>query len=292
MGERGGDGVVSRWCRGKSGKKHAWRWMRTLGRRDARPGKTACQQPSLMVCEACLQQCLMDCKSHDPGGCRPCAKRYRREVRSVVAEQLQSAEDGTLWFVTLTAPGSVTGESHDDHVDGDAVARWNEQVPGMWNRFVEELKRSIPGFSGLAYVKVGERQKRGTLHLHAAIRTQRRVELLPATLVRIQEVGIRLGFGRQTKFARVKNSRADREKVASYLVKDVACPPLWVGERRAGARWRRMRVFTASRNWGTTIAQVRARARSWFEDTFLRSTAEEPQAPATHEPTPAVPLPS
>lgn len=276
-------GDVPERCTGTSRGRHSWRWMRTLVGRGPSSTQRRCRQPKVLVCDGCLRQCLGNCESHDSRVCPSCAKRYEMLVRKVVTEPMTSAAPGTLWLWTITAPGALTS-GHGE----TSVQQWNESLSLRWNRFIEELKRSIPGLGGLEYIKIAEQQDRDALHLHIVLRTKRRIILSRAMLTHIRRLATHFEFGRQIDFQRVGDAAADRKQVASYITKNVAQTPVQVGSREDEARPKRIRVWTASRKWGKTLAQTAAQSVERFASMLRRALGPsvDPRSVVTQEPSP------
>lgn len=68
--------------------------------------QTPCLKPVLFHCTKCPDFYLAVCNSKDAEYCEPCEARYRSRVRSVLRIPMMASRPGSVFLVTLTAPGS------------------------------------------------------------------------------------------------------------------------------------------------------------------------------------------
>jgi hypothetical protein len=178
-----------------------------------------------------------------------------------------------MFFITLTAPGDCqhidkrTGEVCEcTPMEGVDPAIWNALLPGNYSAFIVYMRRL---FGEVEYAKAVEvqmlrlrRTGRGLLHLHVIVRV--RVDLTHH-VEELRRLAIRWGFGheftvepfhpRHVHYLANYGSKACDDRQHIDLV------DLKTGEIIHGPR--RMRTFTCSRNYGDTIAQVKAQQREW-----------------------------
>lgn len=216
---------------------------------------------------------------------------------------------GRVYMLTLTAPGSAehspdggrrlcecttterlpngTPRMLNDEV---ALAEWNGLVGRNWNNFVTDLRRmlGVP----VEYSAAKEIQARGALHLHVPIRFGGWSERLnrrdrSGCPFLIKKLAMRHGFGHSVDLREVAGD--DIERVSWYPAKYVSkaaaarddAPYMHpvTGELGRG-RWR---TWTASRNWGDTMAAIRAAQRAWAQEAAAaaagRGSARDERAP-------------
>ncbi len=177
--------------------------------------------------------------------------------------------DGYLYLLTLTAPG------RDAHtlpsgapcpctpVGGVDLAEWNASHSRRWNHFRTLLRREYPGVQFFRGVEV---QRRGALHDHAM--TASEVQLHLPT---VRRLAMRAGFGHSVDLAPCEpGSRKAAYYVSKYVTKatDAREDVPWAadvvdietGEVTRKVIAGRYRTWSMSREWGDTMAAVRARA--------------------------------
>ena len=147
---------------------------------------------------------------------------------------------------------------------GVHIGQWNGVCSARLNRYIGDLRR-LTGVQ-VQYFRAVEVQARGALHFHLILRMERSRGIAVTTKA-LRELAFKHGFGHEVKLDPVDSSRA-----ASYVAKYVskACSERasmpWV-DRKTGevcAGNGRYRVWTASRRWGLTMAQVRAAQAAWW----------------------------
>lgn len=219
-----------------------------------------CDRPVWFRCDDCGALTTARCNVKDIRGCEPCAERYRRQVRWRAGDGI--AKPGQTLALTITAPGASTlpwDTGKCNHVasiecsgkmgcrvDKALAAAWNGEASPNFNHLLQDLHREYGAFE---YFRAVEVQERGLLHYHLVIKVK-------SAAVWNQSVCRRLAtkhaFGSQVKL----DMRPALEKLGGYLAKYVSKS---VSERRSapmpeGKTWR---VYSASRNWGMTMAQIR-----------------------------------
>jgi hypothetical protein len=235
--------------------------------------------------------------------CEPCSDLYAGDVRTVAAA---IPDTSAALFLTLTAPGFGTGhhqatarrKCHPNgytcptcgehvrcgrlHRKGDSVAgaplhagcldyasmaAWQLAMPALWSETNRRIQRWCRdhGYQ-LSYLRVGEAQARGAMHVHVLMVTD-----APADDVRriAQAATVPAGFpleharwGEQTRCQSLpaltgdqdadNRARKQRSKAATYLskyvAKDVADPAVFAGgstETVVGAHLARLRHAVA-----------------------------------------------
>jgi hypothetical protein len=122
--------------------------------------------------------------------------RALRRARSVVRRKVMSARLDHL--LTLTYRDNVV----------DLARAWED-----WRRFVRSVRDSFPG--GWTYVVVAERQARGAVHFHAAVRGFQKVRLLRSLWLRV------VGEGNIDVRAPGRGAAWKGHRLARYLAKYV-----------------------------------------------------------------------
>lgn len=222
------------------------------------------------------------CGSRDETYCPPCAHTYRNRVRLVALGIPADEAEGTSLMLTVTAPGvrahEVGGQGSGVWCEctppgGVDLAQWNGKAGEYWNRLLEDLKRKF-GLE-LAYFKVTEVQERGAFHFHVRVRI---ISGRWPSKAELRALVIHHGFGHEVK-ADWDKDRADGGKnAAAYCAKYVskavtlrkAVP--YVHPRTGEVGPGRWCVYSKSRNWGVTMAGVKAnQARFWVERPDIKS---------------------
>lgn len=261
------------WC-GRS----AWRFAGHGSSTASTVEHDECERPKWLACVLCGEVMQVRCKSARASRCMPCSERHRRAVATVMREGAASKAIGSLFFVTLTAPGADRlpwDRSKCSHaaavtcsgelgcrVQVGAAAAWNASAPKRWSYFRQFLQRSL----GLEVALVGswETQERGMLHRHVLVRvegvvSQRRFD------VAVRSYAARYEFGRKRDVQLLSDPVRSAWYLAKYATKagdDRATTPFL--DRASGDLFGgRYRSWSASRNWGVTMASVWAAQRRW-----------------------------
>lgn len=258
--------------------------LRPLGYlRGPRPDGLDCDRPLLVVCRGCDYRTAWACSGHRESRCRPCAARYRRRVRSV-AESGMRRPEGFLYLLTLTAPGERAHRLPSGDwcactpPGGVDLAEWNASHSRRWNHFRTLLRREYPDVQFFRGVEV---QKRGALHDHSMTHST-----VPIDLRVVRRLALRAGFGHSVDLAGcAPGSRKAAYYVSKYVTKatDSRDDVPWAddvvdvrtGEVTRGVVPGRYRTWSMSREWGDTMAEVRARAAAYAS---ARAAAAEGQA--------------
>jgi len=250
-----------------------------------------CARPLLRVCVrlGCGFQQFLPCKSPRSSVCGECSIRYRRRVQCIAKSGL--GRDGFFeYFLTLTPPGDrqhckkpgcdqAPYCSHEQcectGLDGTDLARWNAQHGARFNHFRTRLRRELA--PDLQYMRGCEAQDgkhlqaadvgRMGLHDHLVMRTKH-----PLDVRDIRALAMAAGFGHSVKLVPIRaGSRAEAYYISKYITKssDVRADVPWVadvidvetGELFEGVRVPgRYRTWSMSRDWGLSMADVRASA--------------------------------
>lgn len=250
------------------------RWV--YGGRASTP-HPRCERPELLRCAACGATQVRRCRRASRVKCRPCAETYRHNVARVMRSGLRDDEPGQF-FVTLTAPGEQQHSLPNGEVcpctppGGVELAWWNSTVGRRWSEFMIYLRRMV---GDVQYVKAAECQRRGAIHFHALVRCA-------ANLMRrkseIRALAIAFGFGHSIDIRRIASAEIV-SYCAKYASKSVderaACP--WL-DRETGEVTGAMRVrtWTCSRRWGSSMRAVRASQAAWWVG---RTQPAEPAEP-------------
>ncbi len=259
---------------------HVWRVVSYSNPAEAEEGY--CDQPKKFACQLCGEVVRCRCGVSSSKRCEPCGKTYRRRVGRIIRNGCLS-RPGDLLFLTLTAPGE---KAHTDKFgrqcpctpdEGVEVGEWNQGLPKRWNRFVEDVRRKL-GIE-LEYLKSTEVQKRGALHLHVMARVVRPSPIRKAS---IRRLAIAHGFGHELEL-RELTGRGSVAAHARYCAKYVSKTV----DERYSVPWGdevgnpRMRAWTASRDWGVRMLDVKAEERGWWSErqgTTAESTERAPAA--------------
>lgn len=243
---------------------HRMVWLR---RAEAHVQHTRCDQPVWGGCDACGERRLWRCGSSNVEACRPCGERYRRRVGRIVCSG-KRLPGGTIVMLTLTAPGDQVHHLPNGEAcpctpaGGVELAEWNANLGQRWNRFCQDLRRHLG--QQIQYFKATEVQARGALHLHVPLRLVVGTQLHLPT---IRAMAIAHGFGHSVDLRTVKNE-VGLWYVAKYVSKASAM--------RSSVPWRKVdqdsgelrltptyRTWSASRQWGLTMAAVRQAQQEW-----------------------------
>jgi len=180
---------------------------------------------------------------------------------------------GDKWMLTLTAPGDsphFIGRSNEvcpcTPAEGINLHEWNSTASRAFNLFMTDLRRHFGQDVQVQYFKAAEVQKRGAIHFHLLLRFER-PRHLKATEVRA--LAIHHGFGHSIQWDHLEGEDG-QAKVSAYVAKYVAkaadqrAEVPWVdletGEVITGARYR---TWTASRQYGDTMKDIRHRRREY-----------------------------
>jgi hypothetical protein len=274
-----------------------------------RPGLD-CRNPVPWVCHRGCRW-FGNCGDRRASRCKPCAGRHRRRVRAIALSGATVAGERS-YFVTLTPVGDrvhCKRPGCDRAPDcghelcpctvegGPDLADWNASHGRRWNHFVTALRRVAPDvqFMRGCEVQDGKRRtdKRGRqgLHDHVILRTR---YALDEKLIR--RLAVQTGYGHSVTMDDM-HPGSDRE--ASYVSKYIS--------KSADARWdvpwradvidvetgeltrqlvkARFRTWSASRNWGTTMVQLRAEAAVWARANLSSSPTADLPAATPLEPT-------
>ncbi len=246
-----------------------------------------CEAPKRVVCLACGLAHSIRCSASARSRCGPCSKSYRHRVRRVFLSGWTDRPTDRLYFVTLTAPSERGGHLMPSGQmcpctppDGIVLAEWHARLGRRWNDFVTDLRRE---FGDVQYAKAAEvQEERGAVHFHAFFRCE-----ADLPLARVRKLAMRHGFGHEVDL-KVVAASDDAARSALYASKyasksadarsDVDWLDLVSGEIRRG--WPRLRVWTASRGWGDTMAGVKAVQAAWARTRAGAAEASDSPAPA------------
>lgn len=249
-----------------------------------------CECPYWLVCSGCGSRRLVRCGRPSMRACGPCGLRNKARVHRVASSGLHVGRSGL--FITLTAPSWV------EHFmpNGDAcrctgggcpdLASWNASAGKRWNRMVQELRRDI---GEVEFFKAAEVQRRGALHFHALVRGQ---GPLVVSKVYLRRLAGKHGFGHEVDVQPVEprhwgyvakyasKAAGDRcdvpwrgkrwvgghryEQLTDYVTGEVTTLRIGTSERRQVEAYRATyRTWSCSREWGDTMAYVRAAQGHW-----------------------------
>lgn len=244
-----------------------------------------CDRPTRLICLLCGLVLVTRCSASSRAKCAPCGATYRGRVRRVFASGWTDRPTDRLYFLTLSAPSE-----HGPHAmpSGDVcpctpeggihLAEWNATAGRRWNDFITDLRRDL---GPAEYCKSAETQDRGALHFHALIRTDQVLNLRW-----VRQLAMHHGFGHEVTCDLLDGEQHSKRasgycaKYASKSADDRELVP-WLdrrtGELIVGAP--RLRVWTASRRWGATMAQIKATQAAWARRE-AEAAAEAPASPA------------
>lgn len=150
---------------------------------------------------------------------------------------------------------------------GVDLARWNASHSARWNRLRTALRRH---HAGLEFFRGVEVQARGALHDHAMLWSP-----TPIRRRRLRELAMAAGFGHSVDLVEcAPGSRRAAYYVSKYVTKSTdarADVPWWgiadvdqdTGEITEGVIDGRYRTWSMSRQWGLTMAAVKADALAY-----------------------------
>lgn len=180
---------------------------------------------------------------------------------------------GYLYLLTLTAPGDSQHKIGGSRqvcactpAGGIDLGEWNASHSRRWNHFRTRMKAE---YEGLQFFRGVEVQGRGALHDHAMVWSP-----VPLDKGWLREVAIAAGFGHSVDLALCEpGSKKAAYYVSKYVTKatdarsSVPWAQDWV-DRATGEVFRangpgRYRTWSMSREWGSTMAQVRAQAAAY-----------------------------
>lgn len=178
-----------------------------------------------------------------------------------------------MYLLTLTAPG----DSQHKYAGGRLTCRctaaggvnlgeWNASHSRRWNHFRTRMKAE---YAGLQFFRGVEVQGRGALHDHAMVWSP-----VPLDKKWLREVAMDAGFGHSVDLALCEpGSKKASYYVSKYVTKatDARESVPWAQDyvdRATGEVFRadgpgRYRTWSMSREWGSTMAQVRAQAAAY-----------------------------
>lgn len=157
-----------------------WRWAGASSEPHER-----CERPELLRCVGCEAVRVKRCGRSSRVACVPCSESYRHRVRRVFQSGWRDdLPHHRVFLLTLTAPGD-RAHTLNGRPDGPPcpctppggvhLAEWNGTSGARFNHLVTYLRRS---YGDLQYARAAEVQKRGALHFHVLLRTDRPRALL------------------------------------------------------------------------------------------------------------------
>lgn len=163
-------------------------------------------------------------------------------------------------------------------VGGVDLAAWNASHSSRWNHFRTRLRQAHPSVQFFRGVEV---QSRGALHDHAMVRSD-----LPLQKAQLRAMAMDAGFGHSVDLAPVApGSKQAAYYVAKYVTKatDARESVPWLGdlvdvdtgEVSVGRVPGRYRTWSMSREWGATMAAVRAEAAVYARAKAATREAEQ-----------------
>ena len=187
-------------------------------------------------------------------------------------------------MLTLTAPGDRAHRLPSGvpcpctPPGGVDLAAWNASHSRRWNHFRTTLRQDVPEAQ---YFRGIEVQARGALHDHALVWSP-----VPLVASQLRKVALRAGFGHSLDLAPIEpGSRKCAYYVSKYVTKATDSRDLvpWLadvvdlrtGEVTQAVIAGRYRTWSMSRDWGSTMAQVRAASSA-----YARLMASEADAAA------------
>lgn len=263
---------------GSASCSHTWSWCAGGGRSHRSAERAGgCARPKMMECTKCRAQIVAACDSASRSVCGPCSERYRHRVRRVFVSGFCDSAPGVRMFaLTLTAPGN--GQHVDKRTgrvcectgpEGVHAGSWHAALPRAWSDFITDVRRHV---GAVEYGKTSELQRRGLIHLHTLVRSSCN---LVASTEKLRTLAIAHGFGHELELTECD------VRAAGYLTKyvtkfaDQRNEVEWL-DRATGEVVRsrpRMRTWTASRHWGTTMAAVKL-AQQMYARALAAATAE------------------
>ncbi len=186
-----------------------------------------------------------------------------------------------MGMLTVTAPGTTPGHQQvvpaqvyrrgmarpvcgcEGSLDDRGVPGWNATTAARWNHLRTLIRRQYPG---VEFIKGTEVQQRGALHIHVILWSPQ-----PVSVLTLQRLALQAGFGCSVDWApAVPGSRRAAYYIAKYVTKDAEPSSVpWdedLVDERTGEVTRctraHFRPWTASRQWGLTMGEVRRLARA------------------------------
>ncbi len=170
-------------------------------------------------------------------------------------------------MLTLTAPGdrahALPGGAPCPCTPpgGVDLPLWNATHSRRWNHFRTVMRQDVPE---VQYFRGVEVQARGALHDHALVWSP-----TPLVVSELRKVALRAGFGHALDLAPIEaGSKKCAYYVSKYVTKATDSRDLvpWLahtvdvetGEITAEVVAGRYRTWSMSRDWGSTMAEVRA----------------------------------
>lgn len=260
-------------------ERHEWRYNGSEGVEDEDRRAVGCDAPFRLCCVVCGVQRLARCGKASSSRCRPCGARSRARVGHVGRSGMVVSSEGL--FLTLTAPSwrphylpdgracRCVGASSSRRPSED-LAAWNASAGARWNRLMQDVRRLLG--PRVQFFKGCEVQRRGALHYHVLLRDPSGSPLALST-GQLRKLAIKHGFGHSVDVQRLQKGHAHyAAKYASKASDDrqevpwrgwARCERVdkFTGEVKVSKRWvttGTYRTWTASREWGRTMKEIRA----------------------------------
>ena len=268
-----------------------------------------CERPARLYCSLCRSWTGKRCETGRSSRCVSCAAIKLGDLRSVARSGIPDSHEGLVALVTLTGPGkrrlpwdaSVCHHAPDVACSGPLgcrvealpAAAWHATLPRRWSDFVTYMRRLV---GDVQFFKVYEWQQRGVLHVHALVRLP--VGVSAKTFVQsVKLCSLRWDFGKPdvrwlpvgqvpTELREgVPPARSPRAAAAGYAAKYCTKGYEELGavrqlDRSTGAiSARAIRPWSASREWGETMRDCKARRVSYWALPGLPARATVPGAP-------------
>lgn len=177
-------------------------------------------------------------------------------------------------MLTLTAPGDREHGLPDGSVcpctppGGIDLASWNASHSRRWNHFRTAVRQDEPDLQFFRGVEV---QSRGALHDHALVWSP-----TPLSVTGLRSIALRAGFGHSLDLAPIQpGSRKCAYYVSKYVTKATDSRDLvpWLaqvvdpltGEVTEEVIAGRYRTWSMSREWGSTMTEVRRKSAAYAE---------------------------
>lgn len=250
-----------------AGHEHGWRYV---GPDDQGDGLANCERPNRLGCE-CGEHLTIPCGTSSTRRCEPCGVRYRRRVRQIATSGSVRVPGSSVVMLTFTAPGSRLHHLPNGQAcpctppGGVHLGAWNATAAARWNRLCQAIRREL-GIH-VEYFRATEVQQRGAVHYHVLVRFPVSRGALISTS-RLRALAIRHGFGHEVDVAPVGDDARAAGYVAKYVSKSVddrSSIPWVTRDGEVTSATGRYRVWTASRRWGSTMADVKLAQRAWAQ---------------------------